>query len=160
VHDPLVKAEQKGSTGMGLCNAGSHGAMLKTLLPGEDCAIRSYCAKDYIKPQGQILSQNLQSHRIWALWPPTRDLTRKMLWRLSSYSMFALSSSPGDFGKVSLRALHLVLNGDTCPQRGALTTANTAAAPSSTCTEAILDFVHRSGLAGTVVVSRGASPWP
>lgn len=101
MQDPLVKAEQKGSARMGLCNAGSRGGTLKTLLPEEGCAIWSYYTKDYMKHQSQILSQNLRSHRICGLWPPIRDLTRKMLRRLSSYNMFALSAIPGDFGKVT-----------------------------------------------------------
>lgn len=84
-----------------LCSPGIPSWILKKLLPGEGCAIWFCCAEVYIISLSHIFYQDLQSHRIWALQPPARDWTRKMLYQ---------HLSPGDFGKVRL---HNVQNGDT-----------------------------------------------
>lgn len=54
----------------------------KLLYPGECCAIWFYHAEVHIVPHSHIFYQNLQSHSLWALRPPVRDWTRKMLYQL------------------------------------------------------------------------------
>lgn len=61
---------------------------------------------------------------------------------------------------LSLWVLRHAQSRETCAYGGALSIVNGAEAPSRTCMVVILDFVHSSGLAGTVVISHGVPPWP